>query len=87
MGDRDRRPGRRPAGRRAGAVRPDRAPVDGGGARPGRAPDGPGPDGHTWLTLDAGHNGIGSASCGPGVLPPYLLPAAPARLELELRVL
>jgi beta-galactosidase len=45
------------------------------------------PDGRTWLTLDAGHNGIGSASCGPGVLPPYLLPAAPARLDLELRVL
>jgi beta-galactosidase len=44
------------------------------------------PDGRTWLTLDAGHNGIGSASCGPGVLPPYLLPAAPARLDLELRV-
>ncbi|MGN9909120.1 glycoside hydrolase family 2 TIM barrel-domain containing protein [Phytohabitans sp. LJ34] len=45
------------------------------------------PDGRTWLTLDAGHNGIGSASCGPGVLPPYLLPAAPARLDLELRVI
>jgi len=45
------------------------------------------PDGRTWLTLDAGHNGIGSASCGPGVLPPYLLPAAPARLDLELRLL
>jgi beta-galactosidase len=44
------------------------------------------PDGRTWLTLDAGHNGIGSASCGPGVLPRYLLPAAPARLDLELRV-
>jgi beta-galactosidase len=45
------------------------------------------PDGRTWLTVDAGHNGIGSASCGPGVLPPYLLAAAPARLDLELRVL
>ncbi|SDZ64365.1 beta-galactosidase [Asanoa ishikariensis] len=45
------------------------------------------PDGHTWLTLDAGHHGIGSASCGPGVLPAYLLPAAPARLDLELHVL
>ncbi|HTF09435.1 MAG TPA: glycoside hydrolase family 2 TIM barrel-domain containing protein [Asanoa sp.] len=44
------------------------------------------PDGHTWLTLDAGHHGIGSASCGPGVLPAYLLPAAPARLDLELQV-
>ncbi|GIF53823.1 beta-galactosidase [Asanoa ferruginea] len=44
------------------------------------------PDGQTWLTLDAGHQGIGSASCGPGVLPAYLLPAAPARLDLELQV-
>ena len=23
------------------------------------------PDGHTWVTVDVGHNGIGSASCGP----------------------
>ncbi|MET7401209.1 glycoside hydrolase family 2 TIM barrel-domain containing protein [Dactylosporangium sp. NPDC005572] len=45
------------------------------------------PDGRTWLTLDAGHNGIGSASCGPGPLPRYLLPAAPARLELTLTAL
>ncbi|MCO1593921.1 DUF4981 domain-containing protein [Micromonospora sp. RHAY321] len=45
------------------------------------------PDGRTWVTLDAGHHGIGSASCGPGVLPAYLLPAASVRLGLELRVL
>jgi beta-galactosidase len=42
------------------------------------------PDGRTWLTLDAGHNGIGSASCGPPLPPQYLLPAAPARLDVEL---
>ncbi|MGW4466716.1 glycoside hydrolase family 2 TIM barrel-domain containing protein [Micromonospora sp. NPDC004704] len=45
------------------------------------------PDGRTWLTVDAGHHGIGSASCGPGVLPAYLLPASAARLDLELQVL
>ncbi|MDQ7903837.1 glycoside hydrolase family 2 TIM barrel-domain containing protein [Phytohabitans sp. ZYX-F-186] len=45
------------------------------------------PDGRTWLTLDAGHNGIGSASCGPGVLPPYLLAPAPTHLELTLQAL
>ena len=44
-------------------------------------------DGRTWLTLDAGHNGIGSASCGPAPLPGYLLPAASAQLDLELEVL
>jgi beta-galactosidase len=44
-------------------------------------------DGRTWLTLDAGHNGIGSASCGPALPPQYLLPASPARLDLELQAL
>jgi beta-galactosidase len=45
------------------------------------------PDGRTWLTIDAGHNGIGSASCGPGPEPRYLLPAASVRLDLRLRAL
>jgi beta-galactosidase len=45
------------------------------------------PDGRTWLTLDAGHNGIGSASCGPALPPEYLLPAASVHLDLEFRVL
>ncbi|MET8287499.1 glycoside hydrolase family 2 TIM barrel-domain containing protein [Streptomyces sp. NPDC005132] len=31
-----------------------------------------------WVNLDHGQQGIGSQSCGPGVLPPYRLPAAPA---------
>ncbi len=44
------------------------------------------PDGQTWLTLDVGHNGIGSASCGPSLPAAYRLPAGAARLELELQV-
>jgi beta-galactosidase len=39
-------------------------------------------DGMTHLTLDAAEQGIGTASCGPGVLPPYQLAPAP----LEFRV-
>ncbi|WP_046728422.1 glycoside hydrolase family 2 TIM barrel-domain containing protein [Streptomyces humi] len=31
-----------------------------------------------WVNLDHGQHGIGSQSCGPGVLPPYRLHAAPA---------
>jgi beta-galactosidase len=31
-----------------------------------------------WLHLDHGLHGVGSAACGPGVLPPYRLTAAPA---------
>jgi beta-galactosidase len=42
------------------------------------------PDGRTWLTIDAGHNGIGSASCGPALPPRYLLAAASVRLDLRL---
>jgi beta-galactosidase len=45
------------------------------------------PDGRTWLTLDIGHNGIGSASCGPALPPEYLLPVAAGTLAVELRVL
>jgi beta-galactosidase len=33
------------------------------------------PDGQVHLNLDLGQNGLGSASCGPGVLPPYRLAA------------
>jgi beta-galactosidase len=43
------------------------------------------PDGRTWLTIDAGHNGIGSASCGPALPPQYLLPATSVRLDLRLQ--
>ncbi|MFE4667995.1 glycoside hydrolase family 2 TIM barrel-domain containing protein [Streptomyces sp. NPDC056716] len=31
-----------------------------------------------WVNLDHGQSGIGSQSCGPGPLPPYLLRAEPA---------
>ncbi|MFF3320002.1 glycoside hydrolase family 2 TIM barrel-domain containing protein [Streptomyces sp. NPDC003035] len=35
-----------------------------------------------WLTLDHAQQGIGSQSCGPGVLPAYRLNAAPATFSL-----
>jgi beta-galactosidase len=35
-----------------------------------------------WLTLDHAQQGIGSQSCGPGVLPAYRLDAAPATFSL-----
>ena len=35
-----------------------------------------------WLNLDVGQNGIGSGSCGPGVLPPYILPAEQVELSV-----
>ncbi|WP_435240856.1 glycoside hydrolase family 2 TIM barrel-domain containing protein [Streptomyces cucumeris] len=37
----------------------------------------PSPD-TVWVNLDHGQQGIGSLSCGPGVLEPYRLPVAPA---------
>jgi beta-galactosidase len=36
------------------------------------------------LTVDLAHRGVGTASCGPDVLPRYELPAAPATLRLAL---
>lgn len=38
-----------------------------------------------WLNLDIAQQGLGSASCGPGVLPQYRLEAAPASFSLLLR--
>jgi beta-galactosidase len=35
-----------------------------------------------WVNIDMAQNGIGSASCGPGVLPQYRLEPAPARFEI-----
>jgi beta-galactosidase len=35
-------------------------------------------DGRLWLHLDHALHGLGSASCGPGVLPEHRLEAAPA---------
>jgi len=40
---------------------------------------------HVWLNLDLAQNGIGTASCGPGVLESYRLDARPARLTLGFR--
>jgi beta-galactosidase len=37
-----------------------------------------------WVNLDLAQQGIGSASCGPGVLPAYRLDPAPARLTVRL---
>jgi beta-galactosidase len=40
-----------------------------------------------WVNADLAHNGIGSASCGPGVLGPYRLEARPATFGLRLLAL
>jgi beta-galactosidase len=40
-----------------------------------------------WVNADLAHNGIGSASCGPGVLPQYRLEAGRAAFRLRLRAL
>jgi beta-galactosidase len=37
-----------------------------------------------WLTVDLAHRGVGTASCGPDVLPRYELQAGPATLRLAL---
>lgn len=38
-----------------------------------------------WVNLDVAQNGIGSASCGPGVLPQYRLEPAPITFEIGFR--
>ena len=38
------------------------------------------------VNLDVGQNGLGTASCGPGVLPSHQLFAVPATLDLRFRV-
>ena len=40
------------------------------------------PGGTLWLNLDHALHGIGSQSCGPGVLPEHRLEAAPASFSL-----
>jgi beta-galactosidase len=45
------------------------------------------PDGRLWMHLDVAQHGLGSAACGPGVLPNARLHAAPARMRLRLRAL
>jgi beta-galactosidase len=45
------------------------------------------PRDRVWVNLDHAEQGIGSASCGPGVLPQYRLAAAPASFAIVLREL
>jgi beta-galactosidase len=42
------------------------------------------PDDRVWVNLDHAQQGIGSASCGPGVLPAYRLDPAPATFAVRL---
>ena len=42
------------------------------------------PGDRVWLTVDLAHRGVGTASCGPDVLPQHELHAEPARLRLAL---
>jgi beta-galactosidase len=42
------------------------------------------PDDRVWVNLDHAQQGIGSASCGPGVLPAYRLDPAPATFAARL---
>ncbi|GAA4170609.1 hypothetical protein [Gryllotalpicola koreensis] len=44
------------------------------------------PGDRVWLNLDLGQTGLGSASCGPGVLPAHRLVAAPASFILRFHV-
>jgi beta-galactosidase len=39
---------------------------------------------HVWVNVDAARHGLGTASCGPGVLPPYRLPPGPVTVRLVL---
>jgi len=45
------------------------------------------PDGKLWLHIDAAQHGVGSAACGPGVLPNAQLHAAPFRMRLRFTTL
>jgi beta-galactosidase len=42
------------------------------------------PDDRIWVNLDHAQQGIGSASCGPGVLPAYRLDPTPATFAVRL---
>jgi beta-galactosidase len=42
------------------------------------------PGDRIWLTVDLAHRGVGTASCGPDVLPQHELHAAPVSLRLAL---
>jgi len=40
-------------------------------------------DGRTHVVLDVAQNGVGSAACGPGVLPQYRLSARQVRASIR----
>ncbi|EKD04990.1 beta-galactosidase [Trichosporon asahii var. asahii CBS 8904] len=40
-----------------------------------------------WVNVDYKHSGVGTASCGPGVLPQYQIPATPMDFGVTLRPL
>jgi beta-galactosidase len=42
------------------------------------------PDDRIWVNLDHAQQGIGSASCGPGVLPSHRLDPAPTTFTVRL---
>jgi beta-galactosidase len=42
------------------------------------------PDGKLWIHIDAAQHGVGSAACGPGVLPNAQLHATPVHLRIRL---
>lgn len=43
-----------------------------------------GPQDVVWVNVDVAQNGIGTAACGPGVLPQYELFAQPVRFEVRM---
>jgi beta-galactosidase len=45
------------------------------------------PSGRVWVSLDSAVHGLGSASCGPGVLPQYQLRAALTRTDYRFVLL
>ncbi|MFS0912242.1 glycoside hydrolase family 2 TIM barrel-domain containing protein [Microbacterium sp. 179-I 3D2 NHS] len=45
------------------------------------------PDGHCHLIIDLAQHGVGSAACGPGVLPPYRLAPREVQGTLAFRVM
>jgi beta-galactosidase len=45
------------------------------------------PGSRIWLNLDHAQNGLGTGSCGPGVLPAYRLAAGPAAFTVTFRPL
>lgn len=44
------------------------------------------PDGTLWLHLDAASHGVGTAACGPGVLPNATFNPAPVRIVVRIEV-